>query len=294
MQTVQRQQGSRMAPPWYSLDPRSIRASHVLLPILIFFLLVMFSEKHVWQWNWTSGLHAAFNCRHVTGVDGQRYDAWRWVEGREIRVYVTGDKSRKACRTLAYAMQQVSDELGLTLQVSTLPASPRITAALAHSTKIVQGKRQLNFTTLCRELVSTRQGEYAEVVFTPDTIGAGADVVGSALFTYGVAVLDARRATVSTARHEMGHLLGYHLHDTLPFAVFGYPIYFTHLQHNQRSPRPLMTSWDDGYALSARSRDALVCFWRGLEQRTTRRYFIPASLTLAKSRAASIFHQRPD
>jgi len=260
--------------PWYSLNPRNIRVRN-LLPILIFFLLLTFvNEKHLWQWDWEHGYHAHFNCHAVKDSHARNVEAWRWVEGKEIRVYFTPTMKQKATRFAAYNVQKLAEELGLELNAHAMPMPTRVTEALARSSATDGTTTTVNFDRFCREMVASRDGHYAEIVYTTAKIDASADVVGAAVFNYGVSLIDPRRATASTVRHETAHLLGYHLHDDWPLVILGYsnPQWAKYqVKHNENPP--LMMPWDSGFDLSPRAHDALIHFWHGLEQRTGKRYF---------------------
>ena len=62
-----------------------------------------------------------------------------------------------------------------------------------------------------------------EMVYVKGVIDAEPDVMGAALFTYGVGMLNTQGASAFTARHELAHLLGYHLHDTWPWSCWAIP-----------------------------------------------------------------------
>ncbi len=166
------------------------------------------------------------------------------------------------------------DELGLNITVRVIPQPERVTRAIQSSTERKDGVLSLNFTRFCRELVASRDGHFAEMVFIPANIDAEQDVTGAAMFKYGAAILNAKEATSFTARHELGHLLGYHLHDTWPLIVLGYSNPQWAIYHRKNTEfETLMMPDAEGFELSPRSHDALVYFWRGLEQRTGERYF---------------------
>ena len=260
--------------PWYSLNPRHIRLRS-FAPLLIGLLLLFFvNEKHLWQWDWQHGYHAHFNCRAVPDSNGRSVEAWRWVEGKEIRVYTTPSMRLKTTRFAAHNAQALAEEIGLGVRARAMSPPARVTAALAQSTENTATGPTVNFTRFCRAMVTNRPGHYAEIVYTTAKIDASPDVVGAAVFNYGVALIDARRSTGSTVRHETAHLLGYHLHDTWPLVILGYsnPQWAKYQEKGNENP-PLMMPWDSGFDLSPRARDALIYFWRNLEQRTGERYF---------------------
>lgn len=260
--------------PWYTLNPRHIRLRRLLLPLLALLLLSLGTEKHCWRWSWQHGYHASFNCRSVVDVHGRQIEAWRWVEGREIRIYTSPALATPHVQLAAGAVRDLIQELGLDIRVVVAPPPARVTQAIARCTLRRGGKTWVSFDGLCRALIATRDGHYAEMVYVPGMIDATSDVVGAGVFSYGVSILDAQQATSITARHEAGHLLGYHLHDTWPLIVLGYPDFHQAIYHRKgEDTNPLMMPYSDGFTLSARSRDALLCFWHGLEQRTGQHYF---------------------
>jgi hypothetical protein len=273
--------------PWYTLNPRAIRMWRIFPFVILFLLLVLFNEKHLWCWDWQHGVNFRGNCRAVTIADGRQIEAWRWVEGREIRLYAADEMTLKATRFAARGVRDLVDELGLDLRVRVMPPPAYVTDALDRSTRRNNGVPTIDFERLSRELVAKRNGPYAEILYTSAKIDGERNVVGAAMFKYGVALLDARDSTVFTVRHETAHLLGYHMHDTFPLIVFGYsnPQWAIY-QHDQGSNTvPLMIDCDNGYALSDRSRDALLHFWRGLENRTDERFFTTV-MTAGTSRLA--------
>jgi len=262
--------------PWYSLNPRHIRVRRILLPLAILLLLSLCNEKHLWQWAWRDGYHAGFNCQPVVDARGRNIEAWRWVEGKTIRIYTSPYLATGHVRLAAASMRSLVADLGLDVNIELLPLPKRVEDALARSTSMRGHTRWLSFDRLCRELVATRDGAYAEMVYVPEMIDSSPDVTGAAVFKYGVGVLNARQATSFTARHETAHLLGYHMHDTWPLIVLGYsnPQWAIY-QHDHHASEPLMMPNDTGDELSPRSRDALICFWHGLERRTKHHYFAP-------------------
>ncbi|HEY3377533.1 MAG TPA: hypothetical protein VGL77_08565 [Armatimonadota bacterium] len=260
---------------WYSLNPRSIHLRGILGGVLLVALLLSMSEKHIWRWDWQHGVHAWMNCHAVTAADGRQLEAWRWVEGREIRLYVPTTMSAYRAERIADGMRRLVRELQLSIAVTVLPITPRVSAALQCNTATVQGQPSINFDRFCRTLIATRDGHYAEMVIAPATLDGSADTLGEAYFSYGVAVMDARSASGFLARHETGHLLGYHLHDNWPFAVVGYsnPKEWAAALRGHQADPPLMLPSLEGSHLSPRSRDALVSFWHSLERRTGESYF---------------------
>ncbi len=94
-------------------------------------------------------------------------------------------------------------------------------------------------------------------------------------------ILNAQLATSFTARHELGHLLGYHMHDTWPLVVLGYdnPQWASRRRTHSGEYATLMMPDAEGYELSPRARDALIYFWRGLERCTGERYFVTHTST---------------
>ncbi len=89
------------------MNPRHIRVRHILIPVAIFLLLSLCNEKHLWQWSWQSGYHAYLNCSPIVDARGHRVAAWRWVEGREIRLYTSPLMANSRVRFDAANMQEL-------------------------------------------------------------------------------------------------------------------------------------------------------------------------------------------
>jgi len=230
------------------------------------------SEKHIWHWDWSYGFHAGYNCQPVKDINGRKVEAWRWVEGREIRLYVPDDMSPTRVDHTAEGIRSLVRDLNLDLHLRVLPLDSRTLAALQRSSQGTGRDYTISFNRLCRNLIATRTGQYAEVIVVKCILDGAADTMGMANFTYGVSLIDERCACGPLARHETGHLLGYHMHDNLPFIVFGYsnPQWGKIRQGKESS---LMMPAPDSTVLSARSRDALLSFWESLSRRTGQSYF---------------------
>ena len=179
----------------------------------------------------------------------------------------------KRVAKIADGVSSLVNDLHLNITVRTLPMTARVAQAVAASSR---GKRLLqrtvNFDTLCRQLIATRDGRYAEVIIAPGMIDGANDTAGMSYFNYGVVLLNDQVACRFIARHETGHLLGYHLHDNWPITILGYPTYTPHWGRFVREGN-LMMPVPQGNDLSPRAHDALISFWQGLEQRTGKRYF---------------------
>ncbi len=169
-----REQGERI--PWYTLNPRHIRLRRIFLPILVFLLLYPCSEKHYWRWAWQHGYHAYLNCRPVVDAQGHRLEAWRWVEGKEIRLYTSSYLPTSHVRLDAASMQELIDGLGLDLTVRIMPKPERVTQAIAGSMQHKNGSSPVSFSLLCQHLAATRDGRYAEMVYVPGTVDSEPEV----------------------------------------------------------------------------------------------------------------------
>ncbi len=272
MWTLGHRHAARPSYPWYSMNPHSLRWSRIALALLIVLAGFSFSEKHLWRWQWHSGFHAWYNCQSFTDARGRRVEAWRWVEGREIRLYAPSAMSDHRVQRTAEGVRGLIRELNLDIAVRTLPITPRIAATLARHTTRVAGEPSLDVDAFCRDLVATRSGQYAEMIITPGRFNGAEDTLGMAFFNSGTALICEECANDFLARHETGHLLGYHQHDNYPFIVVGYTDVhlgrLVHRSHGEISDASLMMPQLKDDRLSDRSRDALDSFWHGLEDRT--------------------------
>ncbi len=249
-----------------------MRARDFVWPLLVLLLALSVSEKHLWQANWRGGLSARYNCRTVSDTAGRRLAAWRWVEGREIRIYFPYLVPEWNRREIIAGVEGVVRDLGLELRVCPLPKTYRISCALEASTQRVDGVAHLDTERLCQALLATRDGRHAEIIIAPGILDGSPETQGVGYFAYGVVVLNQLAANGLLARHETGHLLGYHLHDNWPFIVAGYRSPWQP-GHGPTRGRSLMMPELGESALSPRSRDALVSFWQGLEARTGQAFF---------------------
>jgi hypothetical protein len=171
-------------------------------------------------------------------------------------------------------VRSLSQEVGLNVFVRMAPIDERISAAIRRNSVRIEKQSSLDFDAFSRDLAATRDGAYAEMVILPGMIDAAPKAVGAAYFSYGVAVLNDQCASPTIARHETAHLLGYSIHDTWPLVIFGYPngAHASGMRNGEGAT--LMLAEDAGYDLSPRAHDALVSFWRGLERRTGKHFFL--------------------
>ncbi len=247
-----------------------------IIALVILFVLIIagftVNEKHIWRLDWRQGYHAWYNCHTVSNSRGQSVEAWRWVEGREIRCYTPYGMTPRRVEETVKGVEGLVLELKLDLHVRVLPMPARVALAITHSSQTGE-HNTVNFEKLCQELVTTRDGRYAEMIITPCDLDQSSDTLGMANFRYGVSVLDSRVANGFLARHETGHLLGYNMHDNLPFIVFGYSNHAI-AQKRHAGGAYLMMPQLVGDQLSPQSRDALIYFWVGLAARTHQQYFV--------------------
>jgi hypothetical protein len=249
--------------PWYTLSLRHLRLRVVLPAVLIGLGLVTVSEKHCWQWAWSSGPFAQRNCQAVDDDGGRKVQAWRWAESGLIHIWTPANFPSDRTARVRDAVRSLVNEVGVPVTVSVQRASPRVIEALAQATSYRDGRASVDFDRLCRLLVTTREHPSADFIVAPVCVDGDTETAGAAYFTYGVALLDAEIDGPIYARHETAHLLGYGLHDTWPVAVVGYAA----LRGDAHGGGSLMMPTPAGEHLSDRAHDALTAFWGALPAR---------------------------
>lgn len=257
--------------PWYTLNPRALGRMQLLRAVLIGLCVVSITIAPVWRLAWYYPLLSAKNFSSVRDSHGVRRAAWRWIFGKEIRIYATPDVSDRVLARITDGVQEMVDESQLDMRVVVMPMPANVAQAYEASlvTRTLWGEpRQcLSFDGLASRLIELRDGDpHADILLvnTPFTEAAWAQ--GMAMFSNGVAVMQADSATEHLGKHETCHLLGYMSHDSFPLYVIGYA--------GEGSPNrdTLMMLHSQSMNLSPRAADALHHFWRGVEQRSGKRF----------------------
>jgi hypothetical protein len=265
-------------PPWYSLDPRTLSRSGLVRAILIALVLASFSVTPLWRFLWYHRVYAFRNFVKVKDTQGRRVEAWRWIEGREIRIYQMPGISPGEVEEIAAGTRDLLGEVGLSFKVTVEPVPEKVLAAYQASLveKSVQDQptRCISFDALAAHLIEARSGDpHADMLIVDDPIAETPWAHGMSVFSDGLVVLERSNVTRQLGKHETGHLMGYMMHDTFPLFVIGYP-----WEGSPWSRDTLMVLYGSSDQLSPRARDALYYFWRGLERRTGESYLIKNSL----------------
>lgn len=259
-------------PRWYSLNPRHLSRSRFMRVVLLAIVLYAFSIVPLWCLLWYFPVYGLYDFLPVTDMHNHHVAAWHWIEGHSLRVYyLPGIKPAKA-EIIAAGARELLHDTGLQFTVTTMPAPPAIQAAYAASCeeKTVNGSKQrcVNFGKLEKHLVSLRTKDpHADMLVVDTPISEYWWAHGMATFVSGVAVFEAMNVDTNLGKHETGHLMGYLLHDSQPLFVIGY-----RWEGWPWSRHTLMMLTGDDSQLSPRASDALHYFWRGIEDRTGKRY----------------------
>jgi len=261
-------------PPWYSLNPRSISRSRIVWGVLIALVLISFSIVPLWRLFWYWPFYSLGNFAKVKDSQGRRVEAWRWIEGREIRVYQMPGITQSEAEEIAAGTKDLLREVGLDFEVTVAPAPEKVRAAyrasLVKKTLQDQPTQCVSFDALATHLIALRgQDPHADMLIVADPIAETPWAHGMSMFSRGLVILEQSNITRQLGKHETGHLMGYMMHDTFPLFVIGYP-----WEGSPWSRDTLMVLYGTSDQLSPRSREALQYFWRGMEKRTGKSYFV--------------------
>lgn len=252
--------------PWYSLDPRTLKRSKLARAVLIGLLVAAFSVVPLWRMLWYYHVYTIGVFWPVTDVHGQRQQAWRWVEGKEIRVYALPNVGDDKAEEIAVGVRELLDDVGLDFTVKVLPMPAKVLTAYQQSlvTKKVQGTPTscVDFGKLETRLIALRANDpHADMLVVDAPLAEAWWAHGMATFTTGTGVMERDQVSVHLGKHESGHLMGYLYHDSIPLFVIGYP-----WEGLPTSRDSLMMLYGESNEISPRARDALRYFWRGMER----------------------------
>jgi hypothetical protein len=256
---------------WSLRLPGPRERKRLLLIFLIALLLVSFDVAPLWRTLWRWHVYGFFNCATMKDAEGRKREAWRWVEGRAIRVYGAPEVRASAVEQVAEGVRDLLRDAGLDFTVEVRPMPPEVLEAYTACLHTRGNFSYVAFEKLERRLIALRDGDpHADVIVIKARIGEVHWAHGMATFTSGLAVVRYDMAAPEIGKHEAGHLMGYMRHDSQPILVFGYPWEGWPWRRNTlmmlRGTRP---------DLSPRARDALRCFWQGMESKTGRKYLLP-------------------
>jgi len=255
--------------PWYSMNPRVALRSKWVLAVL---LLALFSIVPLWRLGWYFPIYAARNFLPVRDAHGHWQKAWRWVTGKEIRVYVAPGVRPKQAEIIADGARALMHDADLDFTVNVLPLPANVREAYEASLvdKTVNGTRQrcIDFGKLESHLIELHAGDpHADMLVVKEPLADCWWAHGMATFTSGVGVLEDNNVDFHLGKHESCHLVGYLYHDSLPAFVIGYP--WEGFPWNRDT---LMMLYSPSTTLSPRAHDALRYFWRGMEHRMKRKF----------------------
>jgi hypothetical protein len=262
--------------PWYSLNPKSVKTGRLLRIVLVVLGLCLVSVVPLWRLGWYVPVYGFRAFIPVRDAGGWPRAAWRWIDGKEIRVYGAPGANATAVREVARGVRALLDEVGLDFTVKELPMPAAVEAAFTASLEPhdVNGAtvQRVRFSRLAGQLITLRQGDpHADVIVTHGTeIAEHHWAHGMGDFSSGLSVMRDFTANVRLGKHETGHLMGYLFHDDLPFFVFGYDGELCVPAFRQTL---MMINYNNSDTLSPRAKDALTYFWKGLEARSGRKFF---------------------
>ena len=262
--------------PWYSLNPKHLRFSkytwYFLAVTGVVLLVNFFSVKPLWQWGWRTRLYCFSEFSATRSARGATHPGGAWLASRRIVVYGAPGVEPNTVAVAVKGLREVINELGLAISIERSPltadAKESITACIG---KDENGGPTFDADRFDKLRLDDRGDRYGETVVLHEMDFRNPSWAwGLTSFNTGVAVLrDDVPAFYDLARHEGTHLLGYDKHDDMPFYVFGY----TEDWNPQARDTLMMLLPKTSSDLSPRAYDALINFYRGMEQRTGIRFF---------------------
>ncbi len=259
---------------WYSMDVRHVRWRGLMWALLIALLVASVNISPLWRLCWRYPIYSAWNYATTADTHGRKVAAWRWVEGREIRIYQLPDIRRKCTAQIEAGVLSLLHDAGLQIKVKVLPMPASVYAAYKSSIveQAVNGIRQpcVSFEKLSSHLVELRNGDpHADMLIVNLPIAETTWAFGMSEFSCGTCVLEDSCVNFHLGKHEACHLVGYMKHDDFPLFVLGYP-----WEGNPYTRDTLMMLYGTDTKLSPRAHDALQAFWQAMEQRLGEKFLM--------------------
>jgi len=226
--------------------------------------------KAAWQKYWRE----AFCLGKVHGKDGAEYDIFdNWISGREIRVFRMPGVDERAVKPIVLGVNDLIRELGLPDFLIDLRKNyfgPH-ESVIQQVQKATGSDRRLDAHELGYILLAEKYRDpafggspHADLIITDQHIVLGNQNWGQSEFNKGYIVmsLPGERQGSSDflrrlAKHEAGHLFGFNMHhDSEDIAGYAEPADCNMLWRASTS------------STCDKCKDALVNFWRGIEERT--------------------------
>lgn len=243
----------------------------VFVALLTAIVVLSFMPAPLWRLAWRYPAYQRWSFGAATDAAGRPREAWRWVEGRTIRVAQLPNLKRPYAQETAQGVRDLLRDAGLNVSVEVRPMSEALHEAYRASLRRDGAETRLSFTDLESRLVGMRDGDpHADVLIVDAPIAGSEWAFGMGAFRSGLVVIHQSMAGRSLAKHEAGHLMGYMMHDNFPVFVLGYP-----WEGWPWSRSTLMLLASKNPELSPRARDALRALWRFLEKSTDRTYLTP-------------------
>ncbi|MBI2558650.1 hypothetical protein HYW20_04975 [Candidatus Woesearchaeota archaeon] len=222
-----------------------------------------------WRNYWKNNDHVI----RVQGADGNYHPAYEWINGREIRVFRMPDVNERVAQYVIQGVNDIVNEVGLNLQIKYFGAHPTSIEQVKQAT---QPDGRLSGDTLSKILVveywrNPAQGgsPHADIVIVNQYIVLGNENWGQSEFNKGYSILavpNRRQQSLdfirNVAKHETGHLLGFQEHHDMSKV------------NEYKEPRDCNMLWRSSTLYTCeKCLDALKYFWKGIEERTGKRFF---------------------
>ena len=261
--------------PWYSLHPKNLRFSKftwwflaVTGMVILFFTVTI---KPVWNWGWRHHLYCMAQMKPVKSASGKTFKSGAWAHAKHIVVYGAPGTDADSVESAYFGMSEMVEELGLDFKVEIVPLPKNAADSIKQSiVKNPNGTESFDFDRFAARRLDDRGDRFAEMVVVDCEFADPSWAFGLTSFADGICVLQQSMiGNDSLGRHEGTHLLGYDKHDDMPLYILGYRENINPQDRNTL----MMLLPKESSALSPRARDAVINFWRGMENRDGIRYF---------------------
>ncbi len=214
------------------------------------------------------------NALHYRGMDEKLYGYEDWIDGREVRMSKMPGVPENVVLSVRHGIQDALDRVGLNFDITYIGAHPSIIEQVREATKhdgtIDAGKLSKILIAESWRKPSEGGKPHADVLVLDKYLHGSQNDWGQSEFGMGYVFLslppNRQNSTGylrNIAKHEGGHLFGYQAHhgwdDT---NVRGYP----------NTPACNMTRSASTLDTCHKCTDAMTALWKGIEQRSGRRY----------------------
>ena len=227
--------------------------------------------------NWRHSYSRQHQGRRTQGIDGKIFDSSRWIYGREVKIFRLTGVNPNVVKYVELGLMDRIDNIGLdfkvTLSLSDSRLEEYVRNSLGEDNKIDISILSKYINTDQKRVIENNETPFGYVLLTPFSFPKDEDVNyeywGKSFFSTGYIALSLPKKNQNSfgfirklTKHEAGHLfgLGEH-HDDID--VQGYDI---NEECNMLGDVPTAHTCN-------KCLDAMVYFWKGIENRTGEKFF---------------------